>query len=67
LDDCLSAFALNNLTFSSAAFKISRVEIEKASVAYHEEAFMPLYFVEAPKELPNMETLDKSKHRKLFV
>ncbi len=45
--------------FSGIRFK--EFDFEKATVAYHEEAFMPLYFVEAPKELPNMETLDKSK------
>ncbi len=43
-----------------ADFRFHEVEIEKATVAYHEEAFLPLYFVEAPKELPNMATLDKT-------
>ncbi|NLL91169.1 MAG: ABC transporter permease [Ruminococcaceae bacterium] len=47
-------------TFFFSNLRFGEVELEKASVAYHEEAFMPLYFVEAPKEMPNMETLDKS-------
>jgi len=57
------AFPILLLTILTVAFsnlRFQEFKLEKASIAYHEEAFMPLYFVEAPKELPNIETLDKS-------
>ncbi len=46
------------IVFSGIRFK--EFDLKKVSVAYNEEAFMPLYFVEAPKEFPNMAALDKS-------
>ncbi len=57
------AFPLLLLTVFTIAFsdlRFQEFDMEKTSIAYHEEAFMPLYFSEAPKELPNMETIDKS-------
>lgn len=57
------AFPLLLLTVFTVAFsgiRFREFDLEKASIAYDEEAFMPLYFVEAPKELPNMAMLDKS-------
>ena len=57
------AFPLLLLTVFSIAFsnlRFRELDLEKASIAYDEEAFMSLYFVELPKELPNMQTLDRS-------
>lgn len=51
---------LTVFTISFSGLRFQEFDLEKTPVAYHEEAFMPLYFVEAPKELPNMEMLDKS-------
>jgi len=44
--------------FSNLRFQ--EFELEKASIAYHEEAYGPLFIIETPKELLNMETLDTS-------
>ncbi len=57
------AFPLLLLTVFSIAFsnlRFRELNLEKASIAYDEEAFMSLYFVEAPKEMPNFATLDRS-------
>lgn len=59
----MMAFPLLLLTVFTIAFsnlRFHELDLKKASIAYHEEAFMPLYFVEAPKELPDFGTLDKS-------
>ncbi len=47
-------------TISFSGLRFQELDLEKTTVAYHEEAFMLLYLVEAPKELPNMEMLDTS-------
>ncbi|OQC00984.1 MAG: hypothetical protein BWX78_00721 [Firmicutes bacterium ADurb.Bin099] len=57
------AFPLLLLTIFTIFFsdlRFGELDLEKASIAYHEEAFLPLYFVEAPEVLPNMETLDRT-------
>lgn len=51
---------LTVFTISFSDIRFQKFDLGKASIAYHEEAFMPLYFVEAPSEFPNMEMLDKS-------
>ncbi|NMA12904.1 MAG: ABC transporter permease [Chloroflexi bacterium] len=57
------AFPLLLLTVFTIAFsniRFREFDLEKASIAYDEKAFMSLYFVEPPKELPNIATLDRS-------
>lgn len=51
---------LTVFTVSFSDLRFDEFKFEKATVAYHEEAFMPLYFVEAPEELPDMEKLDRT-------
>lgn len=47
------------IAFSNIRFR--ELDLEKASIAYDEEAFMSLYFTEPPKEMPDMATLDRSR------
>ncbi len=57
-------FPLLLLTVFTIAFSNIRfrdLDLEKASIAYDEEAFMSLYFTEPPKEMPDMATLDRSR------
>lgn len=57
------AFPLLLLTVFTIAFsnlRFRELDLEKASIAYDEEAFMSLYFTEPPKDMPNMATLDRS-------
>ena len=51
---------LTVFTISFSGLRFQEPDLEKTPVAYHEEAFVPLYLVEAPKELPNMDMLDTS-------
>ena len=56
------AFPLLLLTVFTIAFsnlRFRELDLEKASIAYDEEAFMSLYFTEPPKDMPNMATLDR--------
>ncbi len=58
------AFPLLLLTFFTITFSDIRFyeyKFEKAVIAYHEDAFMTLYMVEGPGDLPDLSVLDKSR------
>ena len=58
------AFPLLLLTFFTITFgdvRFYEYKFEKPVIAYHEDAFMILYMVEGPTDLPDLSTLDQTR------
>ena len=51
---------LTIFTIFFAQLRFREIEVEKVTIAYHENAFIPLSFVDEPKKRPDFDTLDRS-------